>query len=163
MRSAVKETTDPMSYSFTFFPELNLVYKRVWGSYQDVDSKSAHTYWDTVNQGEVGGYNELQDLREVNDYGISLTQIRSLANHYESGWQQEGSDKAKKMAYVAPSPIVFGTGRVYSTLISTTGINFKVFESIDDAAIWLGLSKSDLSLVLSRSLPGDTPPNHTGN
>ncbi len=143
-----------MAYSFTFHHDLNLVYKRVWGSYGNEDSKRAHEYWDVASQGEVGKFNELQDLREVTDYGVSADQIRSLAEHYEDAWNA-GDRTYKRMAYVAPSPVVFGTGRIYSTLISSTGLNFQVFESINEAADWLEISAVDLDMVLSRSVSPD--------
>ncbi len=43
--------------------------------------------------------------------------------HYEGKWVTEGSG-AKKIAYVTPSSSAFGTGRVYGSLISSTGLNF---------------------------------------
>ena len=137
-----------MAYSFTFYHNLSLVYKKVWESYGDRDSKSAHEYWDTVNTTNVGEYDELQDLRECTDYGISIEQIQALANHYQ-GRFDEGDDRGKKIAYIAPSQLAFGTGRVYSTLINEKNINFRVFADINEGAEWLVLSTDDLALVLS--------------
>ncbi len=56
------------------------------------------------------------------------------------------------MAYVVPTALAFGTGRVYSAMINTTGINLHVFSDIEEAAEWLALSSKDLEMVLARDL-----------
>lgn len=140
-----------MSFSFTFHDDLHLVYKRVWGSYGDEDSTAAHAFWDSVNSGKVGQYDELQDLTAVTDYRLSIEKMRALALHYQNRFDAR---ICKKIAYVAPNDAAFGTGRVYSSEVVETELNFNVFRSLAEAAAWLGLSDDQLSQVLE----GNTQP-----
>ena len=129
-----------MGYRFAIHDDLRLVYKKVWGEYGDAESAESHAEWDALCKAspEVGDFNELQDLTGVTRYHVSLEQIRRLADRYEAEWET-GLHQPKRLAYVVPSAVAFGTGRVYGALISMTLISFRVFTALDDAADWLGL------------------------
>lgn len=140
-----------MGYRFDIHHDLRLVYKKVWGSYGDAQSRVAHIEWDEIcRQGdEVGDYNEFQDLTEVTEYGVSLDQIKGLAERYDIEWQTQ-THQPKQIAYVVPTPLSYGTGRVYGSLMGHTGIDFKVFDSLFDAAVWLELSPAETERVVGR-------------
>ena len=138
-----------MDYQFHIHHDLRLVYKKVRGTYGDAESRISHVEWDAICEESpvVGDYNELQDLTGVTDYRVSLDQIRALAAKYEQDWQT-GSRVPKLMAYVVPSPLAFGTGRVYGSLMGMTGITFRVFNALDEATGWLGLTEEQCKQVL---------------
>lgn len=137
-----------MGFEFTIHHDLRIVYKKVWGVYDDEASRQAHTEWDVINtEGDIVVYDEFQDLTEVTSYGVSIEQIRRLANRYTD--LTEGHE-TKRIAYVAPSALAFGTGRVYGTLMDTTAVNFHVFTTCKDAAEWLELADEDLARILTR-------------
>ena len=132
-----------MGYQFTIHDDLRLVYKKVWGEYGDAESTESHAEWDAMCQAspEIGDFNEFHDLTEVTGYHVSLEQIRLLADRYEAEWET-GRHQPKRLAYVVPSAVAFGTGRVYGALISMTLLTFRVFSSLDDAADWMGLDRA---------------------
>lgn len=138
-----------MGFYFRIHRDLGLVYKKVWGRYGDAESVASHVEWDAICKAdaEVGDYNEFQDLTQVSQYGVSLDQIRALAERYERDWQA-GTQHPKRLAYVVPGPLAFGTGRVYGSLMAMTGITFTVFNSIDEAAMWMGLSAAERNRVV---------------
>lgn len=129
--------------------DLRLVYKKAWGTYGDAESQSWHAEWDAIWQAEagVGDYNELYDLSQVTGYDVSIDHIRALADQYETEWRT-GRHSPKQLAYVVPSPVAFGTGRVYGSLVAMTGIVFRVFKSLDEAADWLALTHDQRERVL---------------
>ncbi len=141
-----------MPFEFIVHHEYKLVYRKVWGVYGVEDSIAVHEYWDELSgKGEIGNYDELIDLSEVTEYGISIEQIRSLANHYRilaEARQKAGVFKPKKIAYVIPSPAAYGTGRVYGALIEEVGMNFQVFNVLHEACDWLCLTPDVVSKVL---------------
>ena len=144
-----QEPSRHRGFRFRIHHDLRLVYKKVWGSYGDEQSVASHTEWDRICRTEpaVGDYNELQDLTQVTEYDVSIDQIRALAERYEEAWKT-GEHQPKRLAYVVPSPLAYGTGRVYGSLMATTGITFRVFNSLPDATQWLALSEGELRTVV---------------
>lgn len=140
-----------MPWKFVPYEDLRLVYKKVWGAYGDSESADAHREWDAMCAGgaDIGEYNELQDLTEVTDYGVSVGLIRQLAERYSEEWET-GAHSPKRIAYVVPSANAFGTGRVYGALMETTGINFRVFNDLGEAGQWLGVTHEALERVIER-------------
>jgi len=130
-----------MGFYFRVHHDIRLVYKKVWGTYGDVESVASHEEWDALCAAHpgIGDYNEFQDLTQVTRYGVSLEQIRVLADRHEREWES-GQHQPKQLCYVVPSPLAFGTGRVYGSLMAMTGFNLRVFNSMEEAADWLGLS-----------------------
>ena len=110
-----------MGFHFRVHHDLRLVYKKVWGQYGDPESVASHIEWNAICAADpaVGEYTEFQDLTQVTEYSVSLQQIRSLADYYEAEWLG-GDHSPKKMAYVVPGPLAFGTGRVYGSLMALT-------------------------------------------
>ena len=102
----------------------------------------------SVNLGDVGQFNELQDLTGVTHYDVSIAQIHKLADHYES-YNPENRPDDKRIAYIAPGPAAFGTGRVYSALIEIARIDMQVFTDLEEGANWLGLSPDNLDRLTS--------------
>lgn len=141
-----------MAFEFRIHHDLALVYKKVTGRYHDAESRASHIEWDEICRSDprIGEYNEFQDLTGVTDYGVSLNQIRLLADRYEEEWRT-GDHQPKRLAYVVPGPLAFGTGRVYGSLMSMTGINFRVFNDRAEAGQWLGLTDEVLAGVLADS------------
>lgn len=138
-----------MGYRFRVHHDLRLVYKKVWGHYGDPESVASHVEWDAMcaESPPVGEYNEFHDLIQVSRYDVSIDQIRRLANQHEAEWET-GLHQPKSLAYVAPTPLAFGTGRVYGSLMATTGVSFRVFTSLDEACEWLGIAGSARSRVI---------------
>ncbi len=145
-----------MAFEYHIHHDLRLIYRKIWGVYGSQDSMAAHQQWDELaSEGEVSQYDELSDLTEVTDYGVSIDQIHKLATHYRKltiEKKESGTFRAKKIAYVIPSPLAYGTGRVYGALIEETGMNFKVFEDLDHGCEWLDLSPETTNHILIRKL-----------
>ncbi len=141
-----------MPFEYHIHHDLRLVYRKVWGIYTDDDSRSAHEYWDQLrNENAVNDYNELQDLTEVTEYGISVEQIRTLAAHYRRVAEQQtatGRSPDKKIAYVVPTRLAYGTARVYGALIEETGMVFRVFDTLPDACDWLEVTEAARQNIL---------------
>ena len=133
-----------MPYNYVVHPQYSLICKKIWGRYTDKDSITAHEIWDSefARRPEIEGYCELYDLTEVTEYLLSLQHMRYLAEHYFERSENEkkgGTFVVSRTAYLAPVPLVFGTGRVYSALIDSTGNDFCVFKSVEEALIWLDI------------------------
>ena len=138
-----------MEYSFTVYDEFRLVYKRVWGIYTDDVSAAALAEWNRLNKmDDVGNYNEIQDLSAVTQYLVSIDLIKQVARDY-AALRKPGSLPDRKVAYVAPSKIAFGTGRVYSALIDITGEEFRVFQDLESAFDFIGVSEHARSVILA--------------
>ena len=138
-----------MPYFFRIHTDINLVYKKVWGIYDDAASREAHALWDemTASDPAIEAYDELQDLTGVTDYRVSIALIHQLADRYASRWQGD-AHRPKRMAYVVPSPEAYGTGRVYGTLMEATAIEFRACHDFAEAAEWLGLDASEIERVI---------------
>jgi hypothetical protein len=133
-----------MPYHCVVYPQYQLVYKKIWGRYTDNDSIEAHEAWDVefAQRPEHDYCCELYDLIEVTEYLVSLQHMRNIADHFFERSENEkraGTFTKSRTAYVAPKPLAFGTGRVYSALIDITGNDFCVFSSVEDALIWLDI------------------------
>lgn len=133
-----------MPYEYVVHPQHHLVYKKIWGRYTDSDSIKAHATWDVEfdQLPELDQYCELYDLTEVTEYLLSLQHMRNIAEHYVERSKNEknaGNFIKTRTAYLAPAPLAFGTGRVYSALIEITGNDFCVFSAVEDALIWLDI------------------------
>ena len=146
-----------MSYEYHIHHDHRLVYKKVWGSYTDEDSRVAHEYWDQIRKtGDINDYSELQDLTEVVDYGISVDQMKALALRYREESEQRkaaGKPSNKKIAYVVPSRLAYGTARIYGALIEETGMTFRVFDALEDGCEWLQLNEAACRNILIRLSP----------
>ena len=133
-----------MPYNYVVHPQYQLVCKKIWGRYTDNDSIKAHETWDIEfdQRPELDHYCELYDLTEVTEYLLSLQHMRNIAEHYLERSENEkkaGTFIRTRTAYLAAEPLAFGTGRVYSALISITGNDFCVFSLVEDALIWLDI------------------------
>lgn len=133
-----------MPFTYAVRRDLKLIHRRVWGEYNDADSRAADIEWRKIQQDpEVLSFNELQDLSEVTHYGVSIETIRSIAAYYND-FRLAQHATPKQLAYVVPSKVAFGTGRVYQALIDVSGVNFHVFENVEEAVSWLGLDECPL-------------------
>ena len=128
-----------MPYTYAVRHDLKLIHKRVWGEYSDAESQAADREWRKIQQNpEILAFDELQDLTEVTHYGVSLETLRGFAAFYNEFREERGA-KPKRLAYVVPSKVAFGSGRMYQSLIEMSGVNFQVFEDLNLAVAWLGL------------------------
>lgn len=143
-----------MPCCFRIHTDLQLVYKRVWGIYDDAASLEAHALWDEMTAPAIEAYDELQDLTGVTDYRVSIALIRQLADRYAVRWQDE-AHRRKRMAYVVPSSEAYGTGRVCGTLMEATGIEFRACHNFAEAAEWLSLDAGEIGRVIE-SEPDET-------
>ena len=144
-----------MPFSFTVHPKLRLVYKRVWGIYDDLDSNRSNDEWGAINRdGEIADYDQLQDLTGVTDYTVSVDTVRTRASAYARS-RAQNPRPPKKVAYVAPLEVAFGTGRIYQALVATTGDDFQVFRDLDSACAWLGLDAGARDEIFAEPEPGD--------
>ncbi len=85
----------------------------------------------------VRSFNELIDFREVSDVEVSSEAVHSIADYSR---QFDNPDTAARSAVIAPSGLVFGLSRMFSTIRSLEPSNkrdFQVFEDIDTGRAWL--------------------------
>ena len=127
-----------MAYQFQINHETKFIYKKVWADYDDEQARRSHDEWQKFSAEEdIRDYNEILDLSEVTSYTVSVAMIREVAQAYE--YLFEGSGSAVRIGYVVPSALVFGSGRVFDAMISSTGVQFSIFKSLSDALDWLDL------------------------
>lgn len=140
-----------MPSKYAALPEYSLLYKRVWGRYTEADNAASHRERHRLSQStDIGDFSEIQDLRDVTEYAISVEKMQSLARQYRRLTEEEqrsGKYVARSVAYVAPSPVVFGTARVYEAITASTALNFRAFREIEDALGWLGMSAEVIDVI----------------
>lgn len=140
-----------MPSKYSVLTEYSLLYKRVWGRYTEDDNQAAHRErYGLSQQMDLNGYAEIQDLTDVTQYEISVEKMQALARQYKQlseSDRESGRFVARKLAYVAPDSVAFGTARIYDALTDSTGINFKVFRDIEPAIEWLELPSAALQKI----------------
>jgi hypothetical protein len=90
---------------------------------------------------EVGGYDELVDMTQVEDIALPSTErVRALASFSAD---MDVPSKTSRFAIVAPTEFAFGLGRLYEILGSHDDRRTKevrVFRSLDEAKAFLDIS-----------------------
>ena len=96
-----------------------------------------------AHQDQLGGdpdfdptFNQLLDGTEVIELAVSIGQVRSLAT-------RKLFSPTSRRAFVAPNPVVFGVGRMWTAYHEmATGLeNVKIFYDLAAALKWLGLDE----------------------
>lgn len=140
-----------MPSRYFVLPEHSLLYKWVWGKYGEKDNRAAHRErYSLARRMDLSGYAEIQDLSDVTSYEITVDRIRALASRYvglSEDDRRSGKFVATRLAYVAPAPVAFGTGRVYDALTSTSTLNFGVFTDLGQAVEWLQLPEEAMDAI----------------
>tara|TARA_R110002072_G_scaffold89232_2_gene199810 strand:+ start:2334 stop:2753 length:420 start_codon:yes stop_codon:yes gene_type:complete len=131
-----------MPYIYAVRHDLKLVHKRVWGVYSDAEAQAADIEWRELLAvaPEILGYDELHDLTSVTEYQVSVEAVRKIASEYNR-FRQQVEATPSRTAYIVPSRIAFGTGRVYQALIEVSGVHFSVFEGLQEGLDWLGIQE----------------------
>jgi hypothetical protein len=90
---------------------------------------------------EVGGYDELMDMTQVEDIALPSTQrVRELAR---LSAEMDARSTTSRFAIVAPSEFAFGLGRLYEIFRSLDDRSTKqvgVFRSLDEALAFLDIN-----------------------
>jgi hypothetical protein len=114
-------------FSISVDKSVQLIYISLQGAVLDEDlielSKQARS-----QPAFIAGWAILYDCSAATEILISSELIRSLAS--------TARDDKNPLAFVAPSPAVFGLARMYQTL-SDAGARVAVFSTLDLAAAWL--------------------------
>jgi hypothetical protein len=89
---------------------------------------------------EVGGYDELVDMTQVEDIALPSTErVRALAS---LSADMDAPSRTSRFAIVAPSEFAFGLGRLYEILRTHDDRRTKVvrvFRSLDEAKAFLDI------------------------
>lgn len=136
-----------MSFEFQIFHDRRLAYKRVTGIYGDEDAQAAILEWRRLVAEEgVSEYDEFHDLTWVTQYEVSIDGIRAMALSSRRS-RLERNEIPKRVAYVVPSDLGYGTGRIYSAMIDVAGEDFKVFRNLAEATFWLEIPADSLDFL----------------
>jgi hypothetical protein len=128
-----------MPIEYTIDHERRLVIAQAKGTLTDEDVfRYQRDVWSSPG---VDGYNELVDMRQVEDIDLpSVDRIRGLAT-FSAGMDARSS--ASRFAIVATTEIAFGLGRMYETyrgLDDRSTKEVSVFRTLEEAQAFLGIS-----------------------
>ena len=102
-----------------------------------LDDAAVHGHVNELNRRLAGvpGVLELADCRGLRDLrGLSVKALISAANREADQPRVQGG----RLAVVVSSDLVYGLGRVYTTIASEIGRPAEVFRDVDEALDWLG-------------------------
>ncbi len=137
-----------VAYCFRIFHDLKLVYRRTWGVYDDIEMQGAHEQWRLLTSDSTTHYfDALMDLTDVSEYRVTAGAVRAQARLCELTWQAHDGGRIVRIAYLASKPNAFGTGRMVGALMNGNGVDLRVFDSLSEVGIWLGLSLARLELI----------------
>lgn len=125
-----------MPYRFVVDRAQRLVYKEVWGEYDDAQSKSALAEFDAIE--DHRDLDELHDLRRVTCFGLSTDWMKDVAWTNVARRSIE-SLPTKRVAYVVDADVGFGMGRLYQAITETSSESFRVMRTLEEAEAWLGV------------------------
>jgi len=123
-------------YRFVVDRSQRLIYKEVWGEYDDGQSRSAMAEFDAIDGRRE--LDELHDLRRVTHYDLSTEWMKDVAWTNVARRSIE-SLPTKRVAYVVNADVGFGMGRLYQAITDSSSETFRVMRSIADAEAWLGV------------------------
>jgi hypothetical protein len=119
----------PAEYSIE--PGRRLVRSRGWGTLSLADVV-AHYHAIAADPAFDPMFDQLADLRDVDEFSISSTQIR------EDALDAIFAPSARR-AFVASSDVAFGLARMYGLQAEGAQQNVQVFRALAEAERWLGL------------------------
>ena len=133
-----------MPYYFTILKDLNLVYKKLAGTYSDDDALSADAEWQIIRaKWDCNTYDMLHDYLDVEEYTVSLKAVRRIADKHKVVSEHQAL-AAKKLAFVTHPGIAFGTARLYQAQVDSSEMEVEVFSDLASACDWLEIDALDL-------------------
>ncbi len=82
------------------------------------------------------GFDEVWDCRGINEFVVSLEEIRAVADMEMNGQERIGRGR---VALVTTNDLVLLIGQLYQMLVEKAGRPVYLGRGVDDAAVWLGL------------------------
>ena len=79
---------------------------------------------------------ELIDMRETTRFDVDPATIREIVGYEEKHVSYIGP---RKVAFIAPTDVIFGMLRIYGSLEDDSPMDTNVFRSIQEACTWLGV------------------------
>lgn len=123
-----------MAVRHHFLPDHGFVLSCLSGA---LDDAGIHGHVSALNErlADASGVLELADCRTLQDLrGLSVQALISAANR-EAGQPRV---KGGRLAVVVSSDLVYGLGRVYTTIAAEVGRSAEVFRDVEAALDWLG-------------------------
>ncbi len=123
-----------MHYWYDIDVELGCVFIKRSGLY-------AHDHWLAAlrlinNDARLrAGMNRIYDLREAEGTATG-DQMRDLVQEFD---ELDNTLGPRKVAFIAPQPVIFGMHRMYELLRDDTVAAFEIYKTYDEAKVWIGL------------------------
>ena len=135
-----------MPFKWTVDAAQKLIYKKVWGVYDDDEAAASSTEINTIieHSVEFERFDQIQDLRDVSDYQVTPKLMRRIAQEVTV---RRGASALPEVcvAYVVEKDLPYGLGRMYQAYSDEAdSMTFRVYRSLEEVEQWLGVKISDI-------------------